>query len=321
MVAEEEITMNRRHSLICYVLIACTLVIVLIARAADSRGGDWTLRRSSDPGKVEFGLITHQHGGTSQHESDWPISSFQGLDLSKPGKQEAKFTITRDAGRFDCQGYVEDGEGAGLFHFTPDPQYAQQMKSLGFPVDEDKQYSMAALDVSLDFARKIKAANLTDMDTDKLIAFRIHGVSPEFIDALRKEGLPANDSDKLIAFRIHGVSPEMVRALHQAGYQPSDDNLIALRIHGATPEFVEQLQKLGYTHVELDQLIAFRIHGVSPDFIEKLHGLGYKNPTPDELVAMRIHGVTPEYISGLKSRGVKDLSIDQLVNMRIHGID
>jgi len=321
MEAEEEIAMNRRQALMCYVLIACSLVIVLVARAADSRSGDWTLRRSDEPDKVEFALISHQHGGYSHHESDWPISSFQGLDLSKPGKQETKFTVTRDAGRFDCQGYLENGEGAGLFHFTPDPNYAQQMKSLGFPVDEDKQFFMAALDVSLDFVRKIKAENLTDLDTDKLIAFRIHGVSPEFIDALRKEGLPAKDSDKLIAFRIHGVSPEMVRALHQAGYQPDDDNLIAMRIHGATPEFVEQLRKLGYTHVELDQLIAFRIHGVSPDFIEKLHGLGYKNPTPDELVAMRIHGVTPEYIAGLKSRGMKDLSIDQLVSMRIHGID
>ena len=321
MEAEEKIAMNRRHALISYILIACSLVIVLVVRAADSRTGDWTLHRSGEPGKVEFSLITHQHGGYSHHESDWPVSSFQGLDLSKPGKQDAKFTFTRDAGRFDCQGYLENGEGAGTFHFAPDPNYAQQMKSLGFPVDQDNQFSMAVMDVSLDFVRRIKAENLADLDTDKLIAFRIHGVSPEFIDALRKEGLPVKDSDNLIAFRIHGVSPEMVHYLHQAGYQPDDDTLIAMRIHGASPEFIEHLRKLGYTHVDLEQLIAFRIHGVSPDFIEKLHGLGYKNPSPDELVAMRIHGVTPEYIAGLKSRGMKDLSIDQLVSMRIHGID
>jgi len=313
--------MNRRHALITYVLVACSLVIVLVVRAADSRTGDWTMGRSGDPGKVEFSLITHQHGSHSHDSSDWPVSSFQGLDLSKPGRQDAKFSITRDAGRFDCQGYLENGEGAGTFHFVSDPNYAQQMKSLGFPVDEDNQYFMAVMNVSLDFVRGIKAENLEGLDTDKLIAFRIHGVSPEFIDALRKEGLPVKDSDKLIAFRIHGVSPEMVRYLHQAGYQPDEDTLIATRIHGASPEFIEQLRKLGYTHVDLEQLIAFRIHGVSPDFIEKLQGLGYKNPSPDELVAMRIHGVTPEYIAGLKSRGMKDLSIDQLVSLRIHGID
>ncbi len=321
MEAKERIAMNRRHALISYMLIACSLVIVLVVRAADTRTGDWTMRRSGDPGKVEFSLITHQHGSHSHDSSDWPVSSFQGLDLSKPGRQDAKFSITRDAGRFDCQGYLENGEGAGTFHFVPDTNYAQQMKSLGFPVDEDNQYFMAVMDVSLDFVRRIKAENLEGLDTDKLIAFRIHGVSPEFIDALRKEGLPVKDSDKLIAFRIHGVSPEMVRYLHQAGYQPDEDTLIAMRIHGASPEFIEQLRKLGYTHVDLEQLIAFRIQGVSPDFIEKLHGLGYTNPTPDELVAMRIHGVTPEYIAGLKSRGMKDLSIDQLVSMRIHGID
>jgi hypothetical protein len=318
---EEKIAMNRRHALVSYILIACSLVIVLVVRAADTRTGDWTMRRSDEPGKVEFSLITHQRGGFSHHESDWPVGAFQGLDLSKQGKQDAKFTIARDAGRFDCQGYLENAEGAGTFHFVPDPNYAQQMKSLGFPVDEDKQFFMAAMDVSLDFVRRIKAENLEGLDIDKLIAFRIHGVSPEFIDALRKAGLPVKDSDNLIAFRIHGVSPEMVRSLHQAGYQPDEDTLVAMRIHGATPEFIEQLGKLGYTHMDLEQLIAFRIHGVSPEFIEKLHGLGYKNPSPDELVAMRIHGVTPEYIAGLKSRGMKDLSIDQLVSMRIHGID
>src|SRR6516162_11395813 len=118
------------------------------------------MRRATQPGKVDFGLISRQHGGYSHHETDWPVSAFQGLDTAKSGKQEVKFTITRDAGRFDCQGYLENGEGAGVFHFTPDPNYAQQMRSLGFPVEEDKQYSMAVLDISLDFARRIKAENL-----------------------------------------------------------------------------------------------------------------------------------------------------------------
>jgi hypothetical protein len=289
--------------------------------AAEVRGGDWTISKSDLPDKVEFSLIEHHHGGQSNHSTDWPTSSFQGVDFSKPGRQDVHFTITRDAGKIECEGFLNDGEGAGLFHFQPDPNYSRQMKSLGFDMDEEKQFAMAVQDVSADFAKQMKGEHLADLDTDKLIAFRIFRVDSQFIHDLRAEGLNITDSDKLVAFRIHGVTPEMVRALHQAGYSPDEDTLIAMRIHGATPEWMQQMKQRGYDHVDLEKLIAFRIHGVSPEFIEKVQALGYTHPDPDQLIAMRIHNVTPEYISDMRSRGIHDLSIDQLVSMRIHGID
>jgi hypothetical protein len=299
----------------------CLLFAVVKNRAADIRTGDWTIRKSDEAGKVEFSLIEHHHGGNSNHESDWPASSFPGVDFSKSGRQDVHFTIPRDAGKIECEGFLNNGEGAGVFHFQPDPNYASEMHKLGFDVDEEKQYSMAVQDVSLEFARQMRNEHLTDLDADKLIAFRIFRVDSAFIQELHTAGLKISDSDKLVAFRIHGVTPQMIRALHQAGYSPDEDTLIAMRIHGATPEWMEELKKRGYEHVDLEQLIAFRIHGVSPEFIEKVQALGYKHPDPDELVTMRIHNVTPEYISDLRSRGMQNLSIDQLVSMRIHGID
>ena len=287
----------------------------------DVRGGNWTIQRSDEADKVEFSLIERRNLGRSESESTWPQSAFTGVDFSKPGRQDVHFTIKRDAGTFECEGFLDNRDGAGIFHFQPNPNYAGEMQKIGFSIDEEKQYEMAVQDVSLEFARQMKNEKLADLDADKLIAFRIFGVNSAFIGALRKEGLNIDDSDKLVAFRIHGVSPEMVRSLHQAGYTPSEDTLVAMRIHGATPEWMAELKKDGYDHIDLEKLIAFRIHGVSPDFIEKLQKLGYSHPDPDELVAMRIHGVTPEYIADMRSRGMRDLSIDQLVSMRIHGID
>jgi hypothetical protein len=299
----------------------CLIFAVVKNRAADVRSGDWTIRHSDAAGKVEFSLIEHHRGGNSNHESDWPMNTFPGVDFSKAGRQDVHFTITRDAGKIECEGFLNNGEGAGIFHFQPDPNYAREMRELDFAVDDDEQYSMAVQDVSLEFARQMRNQHLSDLDTGKLIAFRIFRVDSAFIEELRTGGLKISDSDKLVAFRIHGVTPQMIRSLHQAGYSPDEDTLIAMRIHGATPEWMEQLKKRGYDHVDLEQLIAFRIHGVSPEFIEKLQGLGYSHPDPHELVAMRIHNVTPEYISDLRSRGMQNLSIDQLVSMRIHGID
>jgi len=316
--------MRARRTLAYIVFASCIILLVTRNRAAERdevRKGDWTITKSDQPGKVEFSLIEHHHGGSSNHQSDWPANSFQGVDFSKAGRQDVHFTITRDAGKIDCEGFLKDGEGAGIFHFHPDPNYPNQMQALGFPIDEDKQFAMAIQDVSLDFARQMKNEHLTGLDADKLIAFRIFHVDKDFIEALRKEGLNISESDKLVAFRIHGVTAQMIHSLHQAGYRPDEDTLIAMRIHGATPEWMSELKQRGYDHIELEKLIAFRIHGVSPDFIQKLQGLGYSHPEPDQLITMRIHNVTPEYIADMRSRGMKDLSIDQLVNMRIHGID
>jgi hypothetical protein len=313
--------MRTRQTLAFFVFAVCVLTAVVKDHAAEVRKGDWTISKSDEPGKIEFSLIEHHHGGLSNHQSDWPASSFQGVDFSKPGRQDVRFTITRDAGKIDCEGFLNDGEGAGIFHFEPNPNYPREMQSLGFSVDEEKQFAMAVQDVSVEFARQMKNEHLTELDADKLISFRIFRVDSAFIEALRAEGLKISDSDKLVAFRIHGVTPEMVRSLHQAGYSPDEDTLIAMRIHGATPEWMAELKKRGYDHIDLEKLIAFRIHGVSPEFIGKLQELGYSHPEPDELIAMRIHNVTPEYIAGMRSRGMRELSIDQLVNMRIHGID
>ena len=317
--------MRMRRTLAYLVFASCVVVFVVKNRAAEVRSGDWTISKSEAAGKVEFSLIEHHHGGTSSHQSDWAASLFMGVDFSKPGHQEVRFTITRDAGKIECEGFLNDGEGAGLFHFQPDANYPREMQALGFSVvddkDEEKQFSMAVQDVSLEFAKQMKSENLSNLDTDKLIAFRIFRVDSAFIEALRSEGLKISDADKLIAFRIHGVTPQMVRSLHQAGYTPDEDTLIAMRIHGATPEWMAELKQLGYDHVGLEKLIAFRIHGVSPEFIRKLQSLGYPHPDPDELIAMRIHNVTPEYISDMRARGIHDLSVDKLVAMRIHGID
>jgi len=301
--------------------IGLVCALALFASETQPQNGSWTVQPGDEPGKVRFALLQHWKGHNSNHESDWSPGSFEGLDLSIKSKHDVKFVIRRDAGRFECEGYIEDSEGAGVFHFFPDGKYADSMAAAGFKIDPEKQMAMAIFDVSVGFAQEMKKLNLTNLDTEKLIAFRIFGVDSKFIKDMAAEGLKTNDSDKLVAFRIHGVTPEFVRSVRSAGYQPDQDEFIAMRIHGVTPEWVAQLKKDGYDKIELQKLIAFRIHGVSPEFIEKVESLGYKHPEPDELIAMRIHGVTPEFIANMKSRTGKELTIDQLVSLRIHGID
>src|SRR6266480_5368035 len=237
--------MNLQRSIGLVLVIAGVILAVAKALGGQTESGDWTIRRSDTPGKVEFSLMDSRAGRHFHYSSEWPANDFSGLDFSKSGRQEVHFTIARDAGKFECEGFLHDGEGAGVFHFVADAKYPQEMKSLGFErIDEDRQLAMAIHDVSLKFARDIKAQNLQGLDTDKLIAFKIHGVTPEFIAGIRSAGVNVSDSDKLIAFRIHGVSPEFIAGIRAAGLNITDsDKLIAFRIHGVTPEMVSSLKQ------------------------------------------------------------------------------
>jgi hypothetical protein len=287
------------------------------ALAGEATTGTWAMHRSDTPGTVQFSLQSSRGARGFTNISNWPTGSFSGLDLA----QDTQFTLIRDAGKFEFEGTLRDGAGAGSFQFSPDPRYAQEMKALGFGGVEGKQIHFAMHDVSLSFARDMKNANLQDLDTDKLLDFRIHGVSRKFIEELQAAGQNERDSDQLIAFRIHGVTPEMVQRVRAAGYTPDSKALIDMRIHGATPEYMDALKQRGYEGVSLNQLVAFRIHNVTPDLIDELQKLGFERPQPEQLVNLRIHGVTPEYIGQLQRRGVKNLTIDKLVAMKIHGLD
>ncbi len=175
------------------------------AALAEERGS-WTLLPAEEAGEVHLTVMQRQARGMSHSGSHWPVSAFQGLDLATRERHDVTFSIVRDAGRFDCEGYLADGEGAGVFRFTPDPDFAAAMRGEGFSgIDEDEQFTMALHDVSLEFARQMKSENLAGLDTDNLVAFRIFGVSPEYISALQARGLKDLTAEKLIALRIHGI--------------------------------------------------------------------------------------------------------------------
>jgi hypothetical protein len=275
---------------IAHALWGLALCPLIALGAIDS--GSWSLA-PADQGKVQFSLRGSRGSHHFDTSSDWQLADLRGLDWTSAGKHDVHFTVVRDAGTIDCQGFVDDQRGAGLFTFKPNPQYAQEMQKLGYAFKEEDLFSAATFDVSFEFARALKSLAVQGLDAEKLMAFRIHGVSPEFVRNLRSEGLAATDADKLIAFRIHGVSPEYIRGLRGAGIATSDQ----------------------------DELIAFRIHGVSPEFAGELNHLGYPHTAPEQLIALRIHGVTREYIESLRSKGLQNLTLDQLINMRIHGID
>jgi hypothetical protein len=235
------------------------------ASGAEPLRGSWTIAPSKQPGMVNFGLSYRDGEGHSQHDSDWPVSALQALDLATPGRHDVKFTVNREAGRIEGEGFISGGDGAGLFRFEPAPDFAPAMARIGFGgIDGRMQLAMAIHDVTQAFARTMRAENLSGLDTDKLIACRIFDVNPQFIRELRAAGLSAKSVDTLIAFRVHEVTPAFVEKIGALGMgRPDADQLIALRVHDVTPEYIAQMKGRGLKNLTLDQIVQLKVHDIN----------------------------------------------------------
>lgn len=274
-------------------LTASLLFGAVQARATDLLNGQWTLNPAGGQGRVQLTLVrSARPGNMFTHGSDWSVSDLKGLDLTTQGRHDVRFTVARDAGRLEAEGFVSGSEGAGLFKFTPNPKYAAGMADLGFAgVEESKLLSMALSDVSLAFAKEMGALRIDGLDLRRLRAFRVHKIDAAFVKTIRGEGLNSITAKELVNFRIHEV----------------------------TPEFIKALKAEGLTGIGPKDLVNFRIHEVTPGFIKAVRAQGF-TPTEKQLIALKIHDVTPEYIADLKKRGMEKLTLDKIVSLKIHGI-
>ncbi len=121
------------------------------------------------------------------------------------GSGRAKFEFVRDAGRLVCEGYFKNGVGIGAFEFVPNAEYVRELQKLGYDAPDDKQlFSMVMSDVSLDFARGVKDANVP-ATVKQLIDMRLHGVSLPYVHKLKSSGLRGLTAENIVRLRIHGV--------------------------------------------------------------------------------------------------------------------
>jgi len=73
---------------------------------------------------------------------------FSGLDISKSGRTEVHFTIARDAGKFECEGFVQTARARAV-SISQLSRSIAEMKSLGFErIDGDKTMGNGIHDVS-----------------------------------------------------------------------------------------------------------------------------------------------------------------------------
>src|SRR5437016_11212381 len=98
--------MSLKRTIGLILVIAGVILGVAKALGSESQSGDWTIRRSEIPGRVEFSLMDSRAGRHFHTSSDWPASDCSGLDFSMSGRQQGNFLIERDTGGVEWDGFL-----------------------------------------------------------------------------------------------------------------------------------------------------------------------------------------------------------------------
>jgi hypothetical protein len=311
--------------------------------------GSWELQRERSGDEVRLTIRETQLGRSWTNTFDIRIEELRGLSRSTLEQGGAiKFELVRDAGRLIFQGDLKNGSGTGDFRFEPNPNFSKELSALGYTApNEEDLFSMALLNVSLDYARAIRDAGLR-ASTKELVQLRIHGVASSYVNEAKSAGYANLTASDVVQMKIHGVSTAFLRDLKEAGYNlttpeivqlrihgvnsdymrdlknygltPTASDITRLRIHGVTPQYLRDLKEAGYGSLKTGEITQLRIHGVQTEFMQETKRLGYSFSSK-ELVDLRIHGVNAAYLKKLQDAGFRNLSAAQIAKLRMHGVD
>jgi len=296
---------------------------VLAGAVAIGQGShqDWEVRRTGDFDSVLFTVKRFETGrGRWVSTFRAPLSRFHGLnpDLMEHGGK-VQFEYVQDAGKLVCKGRFMWGSGSGSFDFVPNPQYAVELKKLGYDAPKDDQlFSMMMNGLTLEYARTVKEAGLT-ASLAELEELRNSGLSLEFIRDVRLEGYRDLTAREFIDLRNQGVATGFLRSLKEAGYTLSPHEMVELHNFGVDGRFLKELQTYGL-HPAFEELKNFKMQGISPRYLDALRGAGYNNLAAHEIVELHQNGVSTDFVRATTELGYK-FSPGELVDLQRNGVD
>jgi hypothetical protein len=166
-----------RAALVGFV-VAAVSVGLLAAQGAPTMSGQWTMNGPSIKDHVDFTIHHTGARGRTSSSSPMPLNQLLGLtriQLDSLGST-VQFDLVRDAGTFQCQGYIEKESGGGVFVFTANPDFVRDMASLGYPnLSDERVFTFTLHDITRDFIRKSRS-RFGNLSIDQLLRVKIHGI-------------------------------------------------------------------------------------------------------------------------------------------------
>ena len=150
---------------------------------------EWRMKPSDNPGQVHFTIERSKPGSRWVNSSDVRLDRFRSLPANAPRVTgNANFEFVGDAGRLVCKGQFTGNRGIGTYEFVRNAGFSSELQRLGYDAPADDQlFSMLMADVTLEFARAVKAAGVPS-SSKELLEMRIHGITAEYIHEMRATG-------------------------------------------------------------------------------------------------------------------------------------
>jgi hypothetical protein len=261
-------------------------------------GGEWTAHLSSKDGsKIQLNFVRRsEKGGYNQMGNTMKLSELQGLsgEVASAARTDVRFSLAREAGTIQMEGYFQGGRGAGLWTFTPNASFASAMASRGF-------------------------ANLGD---EELLRATFHGLTVKYADEIKAAGYDQLTFGQLSRAAVHDISVDYIRELRNSGFENlTMENIIRANNHDITAAYVKEVAAMGFGNQPLDKVIRLKNHDVSPAYISELKAAGFENLTLDDVVRMKNHDVTAAFVNDVKAEGFSSITSSTIIRLKNHDVD
>ncbi len=286
------------------IVISLAFIVLLAGLNVNAQGvltGDWSAslsntrskgtdaERNDSSGKLHLNFERRtEKGGRNQMGQSYDFAELQGLSREQVlGGGPVNFSLVREAGRIDCEGSFQDGNGSGTFRFTGNQSFVSAMKSRGFDFqensiardgrqsEEDRLFAATTLNVTTALADDLSSAGFGKLHVDDLFKAAIFKVDARFMREMKATGFPNLDMEDLVKARIFKIDADYVRQVSQMGFDKEPfESLVKMRIFKVTPEFVTEVRNEGLTDLSVEDVVKLRIFKIDSAFIRRAKAEG-----------------------------------------------
>jgi hypothetical protein len=277
-------------------------VWMAVAVAQSTTSGEWKASLVKDNSKVNLSLERRsEKNGRNQMGQTYSFDELQGLSREQAlNGGPVRFSLVREAGRIDCEGSFQNGQGSGTFRFTANQSFVSAMKSRGFDFEdnsnddrhqEDRLFAATALNVTTALADDLASAGFGKLGIDDLFKAAIFKIDSTFMREMKASGFDNLGMEELVKARIFKINAEFVRQVSQMGFDKEPfESLVKMQIFKVTPEFIAEVRGEGLTNIQVEDIVKLRIFKIDGEFIRQAKAAGV--PLEVERLVQRRIGVS-----------------------------
>ncbi len=164
--------------------------------------------------------------------------------LARSAAGPVAFTIVHEAGTLRCTGRLAGAfEGAGTCRFSGDPGFSAALAARGLaPEERSEQLAMLMVDATIALADELAREGVGADDAGGLVAAAALGVTPDYVRELKAAPLVLTNLGDAVACRALDVDGAYVRGLAAVGYGGlTADDAVKMMAMGVTPRYARAM--------------------------------------------------------------------------------